>query len=66
MRGVTHLTFPTPSWKMGREGKVASVRDRSTRAQGLDGAVLGADTARRARALPAPWREVLREVGHSP
>lgn len=66
VRGVTHPTLSTSSWKMGRKGKFASVRDHFTTAHGLDGAALGADTARRAQALPAPWREVHGEVGHTP
>lgn len=50
----------------GQERKICTVRDHFTTAQGLDGAALGADTARRAQALPAPWREVHGEVGHTP
>lgn len=66
VRGVTNPSLPTSPWKMGRTGKVASARGHFTTAQGLDGAVLGADTARRAQALPTPWREVHGEVGHTP
>lgn len=42
--GGIPLTLSTSSWKMGRNGKVASVRDGFTTGQGLAGAVLGADT----------------------